>query len=489
MRVSTVSNLRLDPRLVIALTAGLAVLFYLLVSARIFRIGFPLDDAWIHFTYARNFADHGQWAFRLGQTSAASTAPLWTVLLGIGYAFKLAPYIWTYLLGWVILALLGMQAEATARKLVPSYSPRLPWVGLFFVTAWHLTWSAVSGMETLLHGYIIFIVLSRLIVQPRQYLALGFIAGLSVWVRPDGLTLLGPLLFTALLAENNQRSRLDAIAKILIGFGALFVPYLLFNLALSGNPMPNTFYAKQAEYRQDWLALPLAYRVNDYLSPMLASPFLVLIPGAILWLRDRIRERNWGAIAGLFWVVGYIAVYFMRLPAYQHGRYIIPAFPVMYMWGMLGMISYVTSPKANTRLVIVWQLLLGVLCVLFSSIAARQNAHDVYLIESEMVESAKWVQQNIPPDALLAVHDIGALGYYVPNPMIDLAGLITPDVIPFIRDTDRLREYLDSKSADYLIVFEGHYPALTSGKPSLFTSGLSINLIDFDDHIQVFQWK
>jgi hypothetical protein len=106
-----------------------------------------------------------------------------------------------------------------------------------------------------------------------------------------------------------------------------------------------------------------------------------------------------------------------------------------------------------------------------------------------MVESAKWVQQNIPPDALLAVHDIGALGYYVPNPMIDLAGLVTPDVIPFIRDTDQLREYLDSKSADYLIVFEGQYPGLTSGKPSRFTSGLSINLIDFDDHIQVFQWK
>ncbi|HEX2992089.1 MAG TPA: hypothetical protein VHO49_15495 [Anaerolineales bacterium] len=489
MRVSTVLNRRIDPRLVIGLTAGLAVLFYLLVSDIIFRIGFPLDDAWIHFTYARNFAEHGQWAFRLGETSAASTAPLWTVLLGLGYVFKLAPYIWTFLLGWVILALLGIQAEATARKLAPYYKPRLPWVGLFFVTAWHLTWSAVSGMETLLHGYIIFIVLTRLIIEPRQYLALGFIAGLSIWVRPDGLTLLGPLLFTALLVEKNMRSRLDAVARILIGFGALFIPYLLFNLALSGNPMPNTFYAKQAEYQQYWLAQSLAYRINDYLLPVLASPFLVLLPGAGLWLREMIQDRNWGAIAGLIWVGGYIAIYFMRLPAYQHGRYIIPAFPVMYLWGMLGMIKFVTSPKANTRLVVVWQLLLGVLSVLFSITAARQNAFDVYWIESEMVESAKWVQQNIPPDALLAVHDIGALGYYVPNRMIDLAGLITPDVIPFIRDTDQLREYLDSKSADYLIVFEGQYPGLTSGKPSLFTSGLSTNLIDFDDHIQVFEWK
>jgi hypothetical protein len=489
VRVSTESKLRVDPRLLIALAAAIAVLFYLLVSARIFRIGFPLDDAWIHFTYARNLAEHNQWAFRLGETSAASTAPLWTVLLSIGYAFNLSPYIWTFLLGWLVLTLLGIQAETTARKLIPLYKPRLPWVGLFFVTAWHLTWSAVSGMETLLHGYIIFLVLSRLILEPRQYLALGFLAGTSIWVRPDGLTLLGPLLFTAILLENNMQARLNAIAKVLIGFGAMFVPYLLFNLALSGNPMPNTFYAKQAEYQQYWLSQSLSYRFSDYFSPILASPFVVLIPGAILWLRDAIRHRNWGALAGLIWVIGYIGIYFMRLPAYQHGRYIIPSFPVMYLWGMLGMLNFITSQKANARLVILWQMLLGVLCVLFSLIAARQNAYDVFWIESEMVETAKWVQQNIPSDALLAVHDIGALGYYVPNPMIDLAGLITPEVIPFIRDTERLRDYLDSQSADYLIVFAGQYPGLTSGKPSRFTSGLPVDVLDFEDHIQVFEWK
>jgi hypothetical protein len=489
VRVSTESNQRVDPRLIIALAAACAVLFYLMVSATIFRIGFPLDDAWIHFTYARNFAEHGEWAFRLGETSAASTAPLWTVLLAVGFALKIAPYFWTYFLGWALLTFLGIHAETVAQKLIASYRPRLPWVGLFFVTAWHLTWSAVSGMETLLHGYIIFIILSMLLVDPRRYLALGFLAGASIWVRPDGLTLLGPLLFTALLVETSIRSRGDAVAKILIGFGALFIPYLLFNLALSGNPMPNTFYAKQAEYQAYWLSLPLADRLSNYLWPVIAGPFLILIPGAILWLIAAIRRRDWGAVAGLLWVIGYIAIYFMRLPAYQHGRYIIPAFPVMYLWGILGLINFASSPKANSRIVFLWQVLVGVLCLVFSFIAAQQNAYDVYWIESEMVGMAKWVQQNIPADALLAVHDIGALGYYVPNPIIDLAGLISPDVIPFIRDSDRLAGYLDEQSADYLIVFPGQYPRLTSQKSPLFTSGLEFDLLRFDDHIQVFQWK
>ena len=488
-RISTVLNRRVDPRIIIAVAAFVAVLFYLLVSDWIFRIGFPLDDTWIHLTYARNLAQHGEWAFRLGERSAGSTAPLWTFLLGIGYILKLAPFIWTFILGWVLLTLLGIHAETTARKLLPIYTARFPWVGLFFVFAWHLTWSAVSGMETLLHGYIIFIMLAMLLSGSRHYMLLGVLAGLSIWVRPDGLTLLGPILFTAVFVEKSSKSFTDAMGKSLIGFGALFGPYLLFNLALSGNPMPNTFYAKQAEYQAYWLSQPFVERFVGYLWPFLASPFLILLPGAIAWMYKKVRGRDWATIACLLWFFGYIGIYFMRMPPYQHGRYIIPAFPILYLWGILGMLEYLSSAIANKRVVFLWQVLLGVFCVLFSFIAARQNAYDVYWIESEMVQTANWVQKNIPPDSLLAVHDIGALGYYVPNPMIDIAGLITPEVVPFIRDASKLAEYLNARSADYLIVFPGQYSRLIGQRQALFVSGLQPDLLHITDHIEVFQWR
>jgi hypothetical protein len=289
--------------------------------------------------------------------------------------------------------------------------------------------------------------------------------------------------------EKSSRSYADALLKSLIGFGSLFVPYLLFNLALSGNPMPNTFYAKQAEYQAYWLSIPFSERLVGYLWPFLASPFLVLIPGAVYWMIQMVRSRHWGAIASVLWFFGYIAIYFMRLPPYQHGRYIIPAFPILYLWGLLGVIMLLRSPAMNQRLSFLWRVLLGMLCVVFSFTAARQNALDVYWIESEMVQTAKWAQQNLPPDALLAVHDIGALGYYVPNPMIDLAGLITPDVVPFIRNTSKLAEYLDSRSADYLIVFKGQYPGLIAQRTPLFISGLQPDLLHITDHIEVYVWK
>ena len=488
-RGSTVSNWRPDHWLIIATAALVAVGFYLFMSASIFRIGFPLDDAWIHLTYARNLAEHGEWAFRLGERSAGSTAPLWTLLLSIGFFLGLAPYIWTFCLGWVVLTLLGIQTENLAQRTIESYKPRVPWVGLFFVIAWHLTWAAASGMETLLHGLIILVVLGGLMNGSRRYLTLGLLAGLSIWVRPDGLTLLGPILFTAILNEDSWPARGKALWKTLVGFGALFFPYLLFNLVLSGNPMPNTFYAKQAEFKVFWLSKPLDERIIEYLLPIIASPFIALIPGVILWLLKTFREKNWGTVSGLIWVIGYIGIYFTRLPAYQHGRYIIPALPILYLWGMLGMLHFVTSPAANKRVVLLWQVLTGTLCFVFAFIAARQNAFDVYWIESEMMVTAKWVEENVPPDALLAVHDIGALGYYVGNPILDLAGLISPEVVPFIRDETRLAGYLSANSVDYLIVFDSDYPNLTAQMAPIFVAGLEYDPVGIENDMRVYQWK
>jgi hypothetical protein len=212
---------------------------------------------------------------------------------------------------------------------------------------------------------------------------MGLLAGLSVWVRPDGLTLLGPIFFTALFYEGSTSLKGNALVKILIGFGVLLLPYLLFNLALSGNPMPNTFYAKQAEYQAYWLAKPISERILDYLYPIIAGPFIAILPGALIWMTNAARQRNWGALAGVIWLLGYTGIYFMRLPAYQHGRYIVPVLPILYFWGLLGLIEYIHKAKAGSRTSLVWRSLTAALCLLFSVIGARQNAYDVFWIESQ----------------------------------------------------------------------------------------------------------
>ena len=141
--------------------AGLAAGAYLGAAVLGYSvIGFPLDDAWIHQTYARNLAATGQWAFVPGQTSAGSTSPLWSLLLGLGYWIGFPYQAWSYALGILALALTGW----TVARLGTALFPAEPWVGplagLLCVWEWHLVWAAVSGMET-----IWFIWLSALLVE------------------------------------------------------------------------------------------------------------------------------------------------------------------------------------------------------------------------------------------------------------------------------------------------------------------------------------
>ena len=486
-RNSIASKWKIDYRIILAAAALLGIGNFLTVSALTYRIGFPLDDAWIHLTYARNFALHGEWAFRLGQGSAGSTSPLWTALLSIGYLIRLAPYVWTFFLGWLLLSIMSIRSEQIARRLIESYHSNIPWVGLFIALAWHLTWSATSGMETLLHGLFVLVVLGMLMENSRQYMTLGLLVGLSVWVRPDGLTLLGPILLTAYMQNKTLKSQGSALLKIFIGFGVLFLLYLLFNLALSGTPMPNTFYAKQAEYADYLRSMSLSKRAGDYMSPLIAGPFLALIPGLFLWVYKILCEKNWGAIAGLIWVLGYMGIYFMRLPAYQHGRYIIPTFPVIYLMGLLGMMSYITLPKANQRVTFYWGALVVILVVTFQWIGSKQNAQDVVFVETQMVHTAQWINENLSPDSILGIHDIGAIGYFTPNPILDMAGLITPDVVPFVRDETRLGKYLDTNNVQYLVTFPSWYPQLISGHSPLFAAENSN--FPYEDVMSVYRWS
>lgn len=476
--------------LVIALTVCFIAALYLIASHFTYTIGFPLDDSWIHQTYARNLAQNGEWAFRSGIPSAGSTAPLWSALLAVGFLLNLSPYLWTYLLGMVTLFALAVLCEWAARQLAASYRPRLPWVGVFIALEWHLVWAAMSGMETLLHALIVTTVLVLLMTNSPRYLNLGMLTGVSIWVRPDGLTLLGPALMTIVLIEGDMRSRASAIFRYLIGFGVLFGFYLFFNLAVGGTPMPNTFYAKQAEYAE-WQALPVTTRLAQMLLQLLVGPSLVLTPGVIGWLVKSARERSWENLAAFLWCFGYMWLYISRLPVYQHGRYIMPAMPIFFLFGLLAFAEFDKGKRFGRHHWIaqtVWRGSIAMLTFGFIVLGARSYAQDVAVIESEMVVTAKWAAKNLPPGAVIAAHDIGALGYFDDHDLIDLAGLVSPEVIPFIRDEEQIAAFLDENNADYLIAFPEFYPLLTRDAEVLFTTGSKFTQAFGYQNMTIYRW-
>ena len=475
----------------LAILSLVAFAGYLISSGLTYGIGFPLDDAWIHQTYARNLGQMGEWAFIPGQPSAGSTSPLWSGLLAVGYLLRLGPYLWTYLLGWI--TLFGIAATGTwiyPRLSLKNKHWLLP-VGLILIFEWHLAWAAASGMETSLFAWICLLVLACLLAERRNWFLIGALIGVSIWARPDGLTLLGPAIMTGLFNARGNRQRFHNMVAILVGFVVLFGPYLFWNRALSGAWWPNTFYAKQAEYAVE-LAEPLWKRILDEALLPNVGVGVLLLPGFIYSSYMTLRNQQWGAFAATLWAGGYLILYALRLPVtYQHGRYVMPMMPVYFIWGFAGTASLirVSSLKLWQRVLSrAWVVSIALVCMAFWFQGARAYSRDVAFIESEMVAAARWVASNTQEDALVAAHDIGALGYFGGRKLLDMAGLVSPEVIPFIRDETMLTKWLDSEKADYLVTFPSWYPDLTRGLQPIFRTGGRYSQAFDGENMAIYRW-
>jgi len=125
---------------------------------------------------------------------------------------------------------------------------------------------------------------------------------------------------------------------------------------------------------------------------------------------------------------------------------------------------------------------------LFWLLGAKAYAEDTAIIESEMVATAHWIRENTAPNALIAAHDIGALGYFAQREIVDLAGLISPAVIPFIRDEVRLANYLDAQEVEYLMTFPEWYPSLTSQSTLIFQTQNPYSPNLGGENMAVYEW-
>lgn len=469
------SNLALPGYLVLA---ALVVAFYLWFAfAQNGDFGFPLDDAWIHQVYARNLGTHLEFSFFEGQPSAGSTSPLWAMLLAVGYAVRADYRIWTLGLGVVFLAASGWMAGRVMWRLLPESHIVHALAPLFLILEWHMVWAAASGMEILLFVFLALALVDRFLgaaavpvsdaAQGRGGLAswfeIGLLSGLLTLTRPDGVILVALVGLGLVYAQRKTlftAQTLLSFAAFALAFLVLLVPYLWFNLQTSGTLLPNTFYAKGAEYAEltantnfivRWLAL--------YRQPLIGAQQL-LIPGLVYGVYHFARARQWLLLVPAVWLLALPAFYAWRLPVeYQFGRYMMPIIPFIVVYGLVGTaLLFQRIPMRIVRRTC--SMTMAVLLVAFLVLGLGSYTQSVAVINCEMVAMANFTRQNVEEGDLIAVHDIGAQGYFDNHPMLDMAGLVSPEVIPFIRDETRLRAWMRERNVKFAIFFPTWYPQL-----------------------------
>jgi len=469
------------------LAAGLvACLRYLLAEIGRLRggLGFPLDDSWIHLQFARNLARGFGLSYNPGELVTGSTAPLWTALLAPLFLLPGNVIAWVELLG-ILFYLASVDATwRLARELGLGRGLAALAGGLTLATA-PLVWSAVSGMEIPLFVFLslwgIILHLRERARPERPPLSLAVLA-VAILARPEGLLLL-------LLAFLDRVLRFEdgeglALRPLLAGAAlaacALAGP-LLFYAWAGGSVLPTTWAAKGGGGLR---LLPdshyLANVVAIFFRP---QPWTALLAGAgAVRLAGRLgTERDRGLLPAL-WLFGMPLAYSFLTPGPtkmlgNFGRYYYPLFPLLAVLGVLGLepavlalAGHLRSRRLRTILGAAAAALLLAPTLVTLVQGERFYTQSVANVEESDVAVARWLAGRLAPDAVLAVNDIGAIKYLLPNRIVDLASIATPEIGREVRRAaaagaswnDALLAAVARRRPDYMVIFPSWFPGLAA---------------------------
>jgi hypothetical protein len=482
-------SIRRFPVRALLLLAGLvACLRYFLAEVARLKggLGFPLDDSWIHLQFARNLAHGAGLAYNPGTFVTGSTAPLWTALLAVLFTLPGSVLLWTQLLG-VVLYLAGIDATwRLSRELGLSEGLSALAAALTLATSW-LVWSALSGMEIPL-----FILLSlwgmilhlRERADPRRPPLSPAVLAVAVLARPEGVLLLLLAFLDRLLTFEDDpagatRWRRPSPRVLLTGAGlavcAVAGSFLFYGWA-GGSVLPTTYAAKGGgevrhllpDFRYLSNVLGLFFRPQPW-ATLLAAGGAIALVGRLGTPRDR------GLLPAL-WLFGLPLAYSLLTPGPtkmlgNFGRYYFPLFPMLIVLAVLAL-----EPLACLRLARPLRIALcalGTAALLAPTIAVLIQGERFYVqnvanVQESDVAIAGWLATHVSPDAVLAVNDIGAIKYLLPNRIVDLASIATPEIGREVSRAvaagtpwpDAMMAAVERRHPDYIVIFPSWFPTL-----------------------------
>jgi hypothetical protein len=244
--------------LVIPLTA---LSYYLLQEIRIAgSAGFPLDDAWIFWVFAKNLATGNGFSFNPGQAVLGTTSVLWVLILACSYlathnviliskfwgiALFLAAVLFTY----------RICLFHTRKKLIALMG------AVTFALAPALIIGALSGMDislaTLFLCLTLYFYLKERGKSGKIFLAPIF-GGLCFAARPELITVYPLILIHEYIFGSKRAGRADHIAcrrvilRKLVTFALFLCPTFLFSYLAAGSLLPNTLAAKTLDSGLIW---------------------------------------------------------------------------------------------------------------------------------------------------------------------------------------------------------------------------------------------
>ncbi|HAL61529.1 MAG TPA: hypothetical protein DCP08_03870 [Chloroflexi bacterium] len=392
-----------------------------------------VDDAYISFRYAQNFARGHGLVFNIGERVEGYTNFLWTVLLALFILVGVEP-------GPVAMALGGLFALGTMILLYGKFAQNSLVVSLSLlllaVDGSFALWS-VGGMETAIFTFLLLSGIFAYLQEgedERLALLSGLLFALAALTRPEGVLVFAvTLLHRALhrlLVERRLLARLDLLR--IFSFLGLYGPYFLWRYNYYGYLLPNTFYAKvTTEEVSAQVARGFAH-LRTFLGVHLGW---LLIPLTLVPLLKRKVNFVWSY---LVFVVSIYLSYIVYVGGdWSVGRFFVPILPAFYLLVAMGADEAYMSLQTWFRergqegyLRGVGGLLAlgGVLALFIFSSLGGEHEHFIRRFQAReatraRVTMGRWLREHLPPDTFIAVDAAGQIPYYSEMRTLDMFGV------------------------------------------------------------------
>jgi len=248
--------------------------------------------------------------------------------------------------------------------------------------------------------------------------------------------------------------------------------------------LPNTYYAKFSSFDAiGGLGRIIGEVVLRMPAMFLWSGVLLYVLGILYMLKRGPREALVTIVYPWLFMISIAATRQMPHLSGQYYywlRYVVPALPFLFVPLSLGFGFLWAGVKRFPRLglktnIINLARLVAALLVMVSWVKlpgelrfrSNQFAWNCQNINEVQVELGRWVSEETPHDAVIAVNDSGALRYFGGRKTIDLIGLNNRTIL-FDRqlatelkwNVSSMMEFLKSENAHYLIIFPSWFAPL-----------------------------
>ena len=419
------------------------------------RQAVPLDDAYITYAYAKRLAMGYGFTFSPGALPTyGTTTPLYTLMLSLICKIGILPHVASPWINVISHGLIAVLLFWIGRYLLGTLT------GLLMVLVWVLQFSVFfssSGMETPYYMVLFLSVVILLLLEKKTWI-IGVLLGITLLTRPDTLLLILSIACFWLL---DMRRRKTLPLLLLIVF-VVYLPWVLYAFTQFGSIVPTSMKAKIINPGKISGNFGLEHFITYFLPISLTdrksnlSVFVVLfiffVIGCFYLWKNRLSLR-----AVIVWIPLYCSA--MRLGGAPDFRwYYIPPWVVALIPLVIGFVVFLRRLK---KFSIPLPIILIVILVFVIATANVKSLH--WYAISPHKQLALIVKQLAKPGDLVASREVGNLTYWAELPVLDMLGLNSPEVTPFLKKND-MKGILEKYKPEFVLypgnkeLFEDYEP-------------------------------